>query len=113
RVDRGDLAGSEEMLKRALAEAELLGDLEGEAEAWNNLGALALARGDAALALADHGRADRLHAPAGEKTAVAARTAVNRGAALLALGRVEQAVAEFSRARAIYDKLDDSPGVAK
>ncbi len=115
RLRLGELDGAEEMFRRALAAAELLDDLERQAESWNNLGALEMARGAPQRALALHERAARLHARGDgeEKAAARARTAMNRGTALLGLGRHAEAAKAFAEAAAISDKEGDDLGVAR
>ena len=59
RLERGDDAGAEEMLRGALREAELIDDLTSQAEAWNNLGALAMATPSQGSACTARSRAAR------------------------------------------------------
>jgi tetratricopeptide (TPR) repeat protein len=112
RLEKGDPHGAEEMFEHALASAELTDDIAGEAEAWNNLGALARERGAPAEALGLHRRALALHRLAGSWDGEA-RTRNNLGAALLALGRVKEARAEFDAAAALYAAHDDRAGTAR
>jgi tetratricopeptide (TPR) repeat protein len=117
RLYANDTGGAEESFRRALAEAELRDDLRGEAEAWNNLGALARERGAAEEALAFHRKALALHGQAGGRAGPApeseARTRTNIGAALLALGHTSEAKAEFERAVALWAKLEHRAGLAR
>lgn len=108
RLERGDLAGAEGMLRDALREAELVDDLPGQAEAYSNLGALAAQRGDRDGALVMHTSALRAHLAAGAGTAGEARARTNLGGALMALGRRDDARAEFTRAIAVSDALGDA-----
>lgn len=112
RLEHGDSKGAEELFRRALADAELTDDLGGEAESWNNLGALARERGAAAEALVLHRKALALHRLAGGWEGEA-RTRNNCGAALLALGRFKDARAEFDEAAALYAQHDDRAGMAR
>lgn len=108
RLERGDLSGAEGMLRDALREAELVDDLPGQAEAYSNLGALAAQRGDADGALAMHLAALRAHLAAGAGSRGEARSRTNVGGALMAVGRRDDARAEFTRALAISDALGDA-----
>jgi tetratricopeptide (TPR) repeat protein len=112
RLGRGDVAAAEKFFERARREAELIDDLAGQAAAWNNLGAVAMARGAPEEALADHDRALALHGYGGA-SAGRARTQLNRGGALLALRRTDEAGQAFGAARAIYAKLEAPSGVAR
>lgn len=111
RLERGDLAGAEGMLRDALREAELVDDLPGQAEAYSNLGALAAQKGDADGALAMHLAALRAHLSAGAGTRGEARARTNVGGALMSAGRRDEARREFERAIAVSDALGD-PKVA-
>lgn len=108
RLDRGDVPGAEQMFRDALAEAELVDDLPAQAEAWNNLGALAAARHDAREAWAAHANAVRLYASSGKRVAGEVRARTNLGSAMLGLGRRDDAKAEFERAVALANELGDS-----
>ncbi len=108
RLERGDLAGAEGMLRDALREAELVDDLPGQAEAYSNLGALAAQRGDRDGALVMHTAALRAHLAAGAGTAGEARARTNLGGALMALGRRDEARAELTRALSVSESLGDA-----
>lgn len=105
RLDRGDDPGAEAMFRDALREAELVDDLGGEAQAWNNLGALALARGDLEQAFASHAAALRLHEQRGVRDEAEVRTRADLGTALLALGRTDDAQRQFDEAIALATHL--------
>ncbi len=105
RLERGDAAGAEQMFRDALEEAELVDDLPAQAEAWNNLGALAASRHDARAAWASHASAVRLYVATGKRLPGEARARTNLGSAMLALGRRDEAKAEFERALMVADAL--------
>ena len=105
RLERGDAKGAEETFRDALEEAVLVDDLQGQAEAWNNLGALAMARGRPDEALSCHRTALHLHRARGERDLGEIRSRANAGAALLALGRVAEAEIELEAAVALASTL--------
>jgi tetratricopeptide (TPR) repeat protein len=107
RLDRGDDRGAEEMIRAALREAELVDDLVGQAEAWNNLGALEMARGKFREAWNAHVTALSLHQATKVRGVGEVRTRSNLGAALLAAGKVAEAKAQFEEAVALGDKIGD------
>lgn len=107
RLDRGDDRGAEEMIRSALREAELVDDLVGQAEAWNNLGALEMARGKFREAWSAHAMALSLHQATKVRSVGEVRTRSNLGAALLAAGKVGDARAQFEEAVALGDKIGD------
>jgi tetratricopeptide (TPR) repeat protein len=98
RLERGDADAAEETFRDALEEAALVDDLKGQAEAWNNLGALAMARGKPAEAVGCHETAIELHRARGVRDAGEVRARANLGAALLALGKLSAAEAELKAA---------------
>ena len=112
RLERGDDAGAEEMLRGALREAELIDDLPSQAEAWNNLGALAMAKGDAQRALGAHTRALGLYRAANVRGVGEIRTRGNLGAALLASGRIADAGAQFDEAARLATRIGE-PSAAR
>lgn len=105
RLERGDAKGAEETFRDALEEAALVDDLQGQAEAWNNLGALAMARGRAEEALGYHRTALHLHRARGARDLGEVRSRANAGSALLALGRVAEAEIELAAAVALAAQL--------
>jgi tetratricopeptide (TPR) repeat protein len=107
RLDRGDAAGADQMIHEALKEAELVDDLVAQAEAWNNLGALATARGNAREAWSAHATALRLHQATKTRTTGEVRTRANLGAALLALGKTADAKAEFEEAVNLAERIGE------
>ncbi|HKQ68678.1 MAG TPA: tetratricopeptide repeat protein, partial [Polyangiaceae bacterium] len=107
RLERGDDLGAEAMMKGALKEAELVDDLVGEAEAWNNLGALAMARGNAREAWASHATALSLHQATGKRALGEVRTRSNLGSALLGVGKVAEAKAQFEEAIRLAERLEN------
>lgn len=111
RLERGDSIGAEEAFRGALDEAALVDDLKGQAEAWNNLGALAMARRQPEEALRCHSAALELHRGRGARDQGEVRTRSNVGSALLALGRYDKAEAEFTAAIRLAGELED-PGAA-
>ena len=112
RLERGDDAGAEEMLRGALREAELIDDFTSQAEAWNNLGALAMAKGDAQRALGAHTRALGLYRAANVRGVGEIRTRGNLGAALLASGRLVDAGAQFDEAAKLAARIGE-PSAAR
>jgi tetratricopeptide (TPR) repeat protein len=115
RLERGDAKGAEETFRDALEEAALVDDLQGQAEAWNNLGALAMARGRPDEALSCHRTALHLHRARGERDIGEIRSRANAGSALLALGRVADAEIELEAAVALASALgrDDAALLAQ
>lgn len=107
RLERGDLTGAEEMLRDALREAELVDDLQGQAEAWNNLGALASARGQLDQARAYHASALRLYGERGVRDIGEVRTRSNLGSVMLQLGDEPGATQQFEQAAALSASLGD------
>lgn len=104
-LDRGDEAGAEQMLKNALREGELVDDMVAEAESWNNLGALAMARGRPREAWADHATALRLYQAMDARSIGEVRTRANLGAALLGAGEAAEAKRQFEEAVALASTL--------
>ena len=107
RLDRGDDRGAEEMIRAALREAELVDDLVGQAEAWNNLGALEMARGKFREAWSAHATALALHQATKVRGIGEVRTRSNLGSALLAAGKVVEARAQFEEAVTLGDKIGE------
>jgi tetratricopeptide (TPR) repeat protein len=107
RLDRGDDAGAEEMIRAALREAELVDDLVGQAEAWNNLGALEMARGKYREAWSAHATALALHQSTRVRGVGEVRTRANLGSALLASGKVSEARTQFEEAVTLGDKIGE------
>jgi tetratricopeptide (TPR) repeat protein len=105
RLERGDGEAAEAMFREALREAELVDDLLGQAEAWNNLGALASARGRSDQAWAMHAAALRLHRARNTRDVGEVRTRTNLGAALLGAGKDEDARAQFEAAATLAGEL--------
>ena len=104
-LDRGDTEGAEALFREALREAELVDDLGSEGEAWNNLGALAAARGKGAQAVLFHAAALRIHEDGGAHDASEVRTRTNLGSALLGAGRTADAKVQFQQAVALAASL--------
>lgn len=98
RIDRGDINAAELTLRDALREAELVDDLAGQAETWNNLGALATARSRNDEAFACYTIALRLHRSRGAHDASEVRARTNLGSVLLAQGRPREAREQFEAA---------------
>lgn len=107
RLDRGDDRGAEEMIRAALREAELVDDLVGQAEAWNNLGALEMARGKFREAWSAHATALSLHQATKLRGIGEVRTRSNLGSALLAAGKIAEAKVQFEEALALGDKIGE------
>jgi tetratricopeptide (TPR) repeat protein len=105
RLERGDAKGAEETFWDALEEAALVDDLQGQAEAWNNLGALAMARGKPEEALGCHRTALHLHRARRVRDLGEVRTRSNLGAALLALGRMPEAEVHLAAAVDLASEL--------
>jgi len=97
RLDQGDSV-AEECFLSALREAELIDDLRSQAEAWDNLGALSTAQGRASDAQRAHRKALDLYRARGVRDLGEVRARANLGAALLALGELGDAEAEFAAA---------------
>lgn len=112
RLERGDLKGADELIHDALREAELVDDLQGQAEAWNNLGALASARGDAREAWACHANALRLYKLRGAREPGLIRTHTNLGGAMLLLGSTSEAEQQFRAAAELAEQLNEAPAAA-
>jgi tetratricopeptide (TPR) repeat protein len=98
RMDRGDVDGAREMFSAALKEAELVDDLVGEAEAWNNLGAMALSAGRPDESRRLQEKALAFHLAAGSKGEALVRTRTNLGSSLLLLGDPRGATTQFEAA---------------
>lgn len=109
RLDRGDTKGAEATFWDALEEASLVDDLKGQAEAWNNLGALAMARGKPEEALGCHTTALSLHRARQVRDLGEVRVRANLGSVLLALGRVSEAEVHLTAADALASELDQAP----
>jgi tetratricopeptide (TPR) repeat protein len=111
RLERGDLDMAEDAFQAALREAELVDDLLREAEAYSNLGTVATARGDQSRASWCFVRALSLYvqSPTRVRGEVSAR--VNLGSALLELGRVSDATAQFEHASRLAAQVNDERGV--
>lgn len=107
-LERGERPSAEGAFREALAEAELVDDLAGQAEAWNNLGAAATARGDAREAWACHATALRLHHQRGVRDLGEVRTRTNLGGAMLTLGDVAGAERELSTAAGLARSLSNA-----
>jgi tetratricopeptide (TPR) repeat protein len=107
RLDRGDDAGAEEMIRAALREAEMVDDLVAQAEAWNNLGALAMARGKYREAWSAHATALSLHQSTRVRGIGEVRTRANLGSALLASGKVAEAKSQFEEAVSLGEKIGE------
>lgn len=106
RLERGDAEGADAMFREAVREAELVDDLTGQSEAWNNLGALATARGEPRAAWAYHASALRLHRASGApRDAGEVRTRMNLASAMLASGRVPEAKEQLAEAIRLADSL--------
>ncbi|HEY3335386.1 MAG TPA: BTAD domain-containing putative transcriptional regulator [Candidatus Limnocylindrales bacterium] len=96
--------------ERALAFAEQAGDALQEVRIRNARGALEVDRGDVVAAFTTLDQAVRLAEAVGFAS-FHGRALVNRGRAHQGLGRFEEALADFSAAREIYDRVG-SPSVA-
>jgi tetratricopeptide (TPR) repeat protein len=105
RFDRGEPDGAEEMFRAALREAELVDDLPGQAEAWNNLGTLAFARGDLDDATTYHLFALRLYERRRPRQRGEVRARTNLGNVLLASRRTREASDQFTAARRLAEHL--------
>ena len=95
---------------RALEHARTAGDALQEVRIRNARGALEIDRGDVATAFATLDEAVRLADTVGFAS-FHARALVNRGRAHQGLGRFEEALADYSAAREIYERVG-SPSVA-
>ena len=105
-----DFNGAAIAFDRALAFAEQAGDALQEVRIRNARGALEIDRGDVTTAFTTLDQAVRLAEAVGFAS-FHARALVNRGRAHQGLGRFEEALADFSAAREIYDRVG-SPSVA-
>ena len=105
-----DFNGATLSFDRALAFAEQAGDALQEVRIRNARGALEIDRGDVTAAFRTLDQAVRLAEAVGFAS-FHARALVNRGRAHQGLGRFEEALADFSAAREIYDRVG-SPSVA-
>jgi DNA-binding SARP family transcriptional activator len=105
-----DFNGATLAFDRALRYAEQAGDALQEVRIRNARGALEIDRGDVTTAFATLDQAVRLAEAVGFAS-FHARALVNRGRAHQGLGRFEEALADFSAAREIYDRVG-SPSVA-
>ncbi|MFT3772127.1 MAG: tetratricopeptide repeat protein [Minicystis sp.] len=105
RLARGDADAAEPTFRDALREATLVDNLRGQAEAWNNLGALAAARGDMEEARRDHRRALSLHEERAVRDLGEVRARANLGMALLRLGDAGAAEAQLAEAAALAERL--------
>jgi len=103
RRGQGDVSGALADLREALRRDPTL------AAAWSDMGLLRLERGDPEGALADYERALEL---AGGDPGFEATARFNRGQALAALGRLDEARAELARAAAL-DPGNPTPCVAR
>ncbi len=112
RLERGDLKGAGEMFHDALREAELVDDLGGQAEAWNNLGALASARGEPREAWAYHAGALRFYQLRGGAEPGQIRAHSNLGGAMLLAGSVDEAASQFRAAAALAGQLREPAAAA-
>jgi tetratricopeptide (TPR) repeat protein len=100
----GDFAAAADSLSRALAAYERWGSENGMAEVLNSMGELALASGDAGLALRRHAAAAAIAADKGIMREEA-RACAGTGRAYLAQGRRDAADGELRAAYVIYEKL--------
>jgi tetratricopeptide (TPR) repeat protein len=98
RLDRGEADAADDLFRAALQEAELTDDLQSQAEAWNNRGALAFARGRCDEAWQFHGAALRVHGLRGVRDEGELRAHVNLATVLLACGRRDEARREATEA---------------
>jgi len=105
-----DFNGAALAFDRALSFAEQAGDALQEVRIRNARGALEIDRGDVSTAFTTLDQAVRLAEAVGFAS-FHARALVNRGRAHQGLGRFEEALADFSAARGIYDRVG-SPSVA-
>jgi tetratricopeptide (TPR) repeat protein len=111
RLERGELDGAVEMFRAALREAELVDDLIGQAEAWNNLGAVAMAHDAPQQAWSNHSNALRLYRAAKTRDLGEVHTLTNLGSAMLAAGRPELARRQFEEAINLGESLGDSDAI--
>ena len=109
RIDRGDVGGAELTLRDALREAELVDDLGGQAEAWNNLAALAMARSELEEAFACCSMALRIHRMREVHDVSEVRAHTNLGSVLLALGKASEAKEQFDAAVRLAETLRIRP----
>ncbi len=111
RLERGELDGAVEMFRAALREAELVDDLIGQAEAWNNLGAVAMVQDAPEQAWSNHANALRLYRQAKVRDVGEVETLTNLGSALLASGRPEEARTQFEEAVELGGTLNGAEAV--
>jgi tetratricopeptide (TPR) repeat protein len=111
RLERGELDGAVEMFRAALREAELVDDLIGQAEAWNNLGAVAMVQDAPERAWSNHTNALRLYRLAEVRDLGEVETLTNLGSALLASGRPEEARTQFEEAVELGETLKGAEAV--
>lgn len=107
RLERGDIEGAEALFHDALREGELVDDLQAQAEAWNNLGSLAMAQGNTEAAIAAHSLSLRLHAAKKSRDAGEIRARSNLGSALLLARRPDEARAQFQAAIELATQLGE------
>lgn len=112
RLARGELPGAEEMFGAAQREAELIDDLAAQAEARNNLGAVAMARDEARVAWRHHAAAIEFYRSLGRQDAGLMRSHANLGAAMLAAGAPDQASGEFRAALQLAIALGEPQALA-
>ncbi len=105
-LSRNDTAAAERHLNYWLEEARLGRDLRGEFLLRNELVGLYRKAGRTDECLAEADRVMELVAALGLENETAGATAfINRGTALKAFGRAEEALPLFARAQAIYEKV--------
>ena len=105
RFERGESEGAQELYRSALREAEAVDDRPGQAESWNNLGALAFARGELEDAFMMHLAALRLYERCAPRLPGEVRARSNLGMVLLSMGSSGPARAQFDAAAKLADHL--------
>ncbi len=111
RLDRGELEGAEAIFRDALREAELVDDLDAQAETWSNLGAAAMARGKWVEARGYYLAAIRLLGISGSHTKVEVTTRTNLGSVLLMVGRASDALKQYEFAVQLAERQGDEKTV--
>jgi tetratricopeptide (TPR) repeat protein len=105
RFERGESDSAGEAYHAALREAETVDDRAGQAESWNNLGALSFARGELDEALMMHLAALRLYERCSPRLVGEVRARSNLGMVLHAMGRNAEARTQFDAAAKLSEHL--------
>jgi tetratricopeptide (TPR) repeat protein len=102
----GDVPGAVDHIRRALALFEQLGEVDGQAKAWNSLGICEAVRGDVPAAIDDYQRSLTLRESAGDVQGQA-QAIGNLGHCYALLGDMARAVEHYQRALPLFEQLGD------